>query len=103
MALKIRTLQDGATATGVGKTMPVGGREVVLLEVYGTFTATITVQGALRDSWYPIDAVNMAGQARATTITGEGLYLVATRGLKAIRANITSYSNGTVNVEAGGE
>lgn len=101
MALRVKTLHDGTDSAAVGETIPTSGRAGVLLEVSGTFSATITVQGSLRKGWNSIDAISLDSGTRATTITTEGLYWVPAPGLKAIRANITAYTSGEVTVEAG--
>jgi hypothetical protein len=81
-------LQNAATATGTGTPFVIGGFGVANLSVSGTFTATITVQGQGADSnWFNIGV-----------ITTPGNYKYDVTAYNAIRANITSYTSGTVTV-----
>lgn len=102
MALKRRNLHNEASATGTGNDITVRGRAGVLLQVTGTFTATLTVQATLDGkNWHAIQAIDLSDNSRSTTISSSGLYFVPAPGLSATRANITSYSSGSVTVVAG--
>jgi hypothetical protein len=100
MALHRGTLQDAASATGVGSFINVKGKPGALLDVSGTFTATIKPQGKLRSGWADIAAMDLATGLQWDEIHETGLYWVHAPGLINVRANISAYTSGNVTVEA---
>jgi len=93
------TLQSGATATGNGTEMNVGGLPVVGLQVTGITTATITFEGTVDGSnWVAVRALNLGTGAVGTTATADGLYQVPVAGLDELRARISAYTTGTITV-----
>ena len=101
MALYRKTLQDGADSVGVGDFINVKGKPGALLDISGTFTATIKIQGKLQNNWVDTAAVDMATGLQWTEIHDTGLYWVQAPGLINVRANITSIDSGSVTVDAG--
>jgi hypothetical protein len=94
-------LQQNATSTGTGTPAVIGGYGIALVEITGTFNATIVIEGqTYQGNWYPLNAYQRGAGTYAQSITGPGLYEVNVRGLNAIRANITSYTSGTINAYA---
>lgn len=94
------TMQNAATAAGAGTALSTNGQGVALLAVSGTFVATITFEGQGPDgNWYVINALQRGTGSIATTATAPGLFEINTRGLSAVRANITSYTSGSVTVK----
>jgi hypothetical protein len=82
------TLQNAATATGTGTPFVIGGFATACLSVSGTFTALISVEVQGADSnWYAIDIIKSPGNYRYDVTA-----------YNAIRANITSYTSGSVTV-----
>lgn len=103
MALHRKQLHDDATSEVTGEAFNVRGKAGATLQVSGIDGDTITVQGTVDgEVWNAIDAINMDGGSRSTTISTDGLYWVPAPGLTVIRANITSHSSGTIDVWAGG-
>lgn len=109
-------LQNAAAAIGVGTPLPTSGYGVASLAISGVFVATITFEGQAADGiWYGIKArqrvanaftgsktINASIASTSTsdyTTTVAGLYEINCLGLTAIRANITTYSNGNVTIE----
>jgi hypothetical protein len=81
-------LQNAATATGTGTPFVTGGFATACLSVTGPFTASITVEVQGADSnWRAIDLITQPGNYRYDVTS-----------YNAIRANITSYTSGSVTV-----
>lgn len=91
------TMQNAATSTGTGIPLPTSGYGIAMIEITGTFNATIEfdVQGPA-GVWYPRMAKQVGTGTFSTTTTSPGLYIVDVRGCQAARANITSYTSGKV-------
>lgn len=96
--------QDGATATGNGATVPLDGRSSLVLQLFGTFSATVTFEASINGSdWIAVALANLNSttRARASTATAAGLFLFdAIAGLVHFRARISAYTSGTINVWA---
>lgn len=95
-------LQDGATATGNGTVFNFGefGYNDLVLQVTGITTATITAEASNDEgsNWATIAGTNLATAASATTITANGLYRYDVGGLQRVRARISAYTSGTIDV-----
>ena len=92
------TMQNAATATGNGTSIPVTGYGTATVEVTGTFSATITWEGS-RDggtTWYSIRAIKQSTGDVKSTATTTGLYAIGTPALTHIRARISAYTSGSV-------
>ena len=96
------TLQSAATSTGNGTVAAdVGGYGTLLVELSGTFSATVTFEGSRDGSdYYALLASNLTTGAKATTATAAGVYQINFAGLSSFRARISSYSSGSVTAEA---
>lgn len=93
------TFHDSVVVTAAGTAMDVRGLSSVGIQAEGITTATITFQGTIDGStWYAIQAVNQNDGSVATTTTADGLFMVPVAGLKQVRANLTSWTAGTVIV-----
>lgn len=93
------TLQNAATATDVGTAMNVDGYGVATLQITGSFTATIQFEGSVDgQNFVPITAHNRNDGTTSLTATAPGIYEIDCRGLQLIRANITSYTSGSITV-----
>lgn len=89
------TLQNAAAATANGDTLSVKGWDGVLVQVTGSFTATITFEATLDGTtWVSVEAYNVASGATATTATAAADYLVAVAGFEYFRTRVT-WSSGT--------
>lgn len=77
-----------------------GGYSTALIELSGTFTATITWKGSMDGVVYhTIMATPLATGTAATTATAVGLFRIDIRGLKFIRADATAFTSGPVVVD----
>lgn len=100
------TMHTDAVATGNGKSLPIsdrGGAAILIKGAAGdeaTFTATITFEGSMDGgtTWYSVRAVNMASGTPATTATTAGNYFVTAPGVGIVRARISAYTSGSLNV-----
>lgn len=96
-----QTMQDGATATGNGTAFDSGtaGFNDLTLAVTGVTTATITVEASNDGTnWHTIAGTKLSDNSAATTITANGLYRYTISGLHQVRARISAYTSGTIDV-----
>jgi mannitol-specific phosphotransferase system IIBC component len=63
------TLQNAATATGVGAPLDVAGYSVTAVEVTISNTATVTFQGLINATWVNLACAPLGGGATATAAT----------------------------------
>lgn len=99
------TLQDAATTTGDGSSLDFGisrGPANTVLQISNTFVATITFEATLdRSNWIGVALANLNSTTRARTLTATttGLFLFEDAGaIRALRARISTYTSGTVDV-----
>jgi len=104
-AYKSVVMQNAAVATGAGTAIEVtdvdGGAFLSLtLQVVGITTATVTFQGTIDGTnWTSIEFSSLADStALATTATADGIYRATVLGLWKVRANITSWTTGTITI-----
>lgn len=94
-------LQDAAVATGNGTVIPLSGRSNLVVQVFGTFVATITWEATVDGTtWQGVALADLASatRARALTATVAGLFLLdEVGGLQQFRARISAFTSGTVN------
>ncbi len=89
------THHSAASATATGAVMNCTGLVGALVQITGTFVATVTFQGTVDGSnWVAIPAVNLNNGAVATTATAAGLYWVSFAGMRLFRANM-AWTSGT--------
>lgn len=92
---KSQMLQQGATATGTGIPIILNGAFGSLaLQVWGTFVGTINFEITINGTdWVPANGVT-------TSTTTPGVFYFSVNGIMQLRANITTYTSGTINVMA---
>lgn len=94
-------LHDGAVAIGNGTTFDVGGAAIAQFQIEGITTATVTFEESNDGTnWHATTAKNRNGGAEATTATADGIYQVTCLGIQFMRARISSYTTGTIDVLA---
>ena len=97
------TLQNAATANGNGTLMDVSALATAVLEVRGTFSATVNFEGSLDDTnWYPLLTNQRSTGVIATTTPTTGLYEINVSAIKSVRARISGYVSGSVTVAGSG-
>jgi hypothetical protein len=99
---------DATTATGTlngnGQTLQIStlGRAGIAIDLRGTFTATITFQGTIDGTnWFALSATSYTAAVNASVVTqatAVGNFIAQCSGLSAVRANVTAYTSGSINV-----
>lgn len=103
-ASPLDTLQSAAVATGNGTPVDVAGAQGLVVEVSGTFVATVTFEGTIDDSsWFVVNMLPLgATQTAVTTATAVGQWTPqhATLALSQFRARVSAWTSGSVTVKA---
>jgi len=102
MSKRIKILHDAETGTAVGEELSTAGWQSVLVQITGTFVASVAFEGTVSGTWVEINAMNLNTLAVATVATVPGLYVVPVTNLKAFRANMTWTSGTSITVVAVG-
>lgn len=102
--IRLVTFQNAAAVIGNGVKHRVEEKAGMVIELSGTFVATVTFEATLdADAGTPIytavAAVNIADGTKSTTATAVGLYYVPAHGADAIRARISAYTSGNVTAK----
>lgn len=78
---------------------PMSQYPTVTMQVTGTFSGTITFEAtADGQTWFAVDATNIATQVAATTTTSTGQFAIPNTGLVAFRARGSSWASGAANI-----
>lgn len=89
------TFHSAASATATGTVMNTSQLASILVQITGTFVATVTFQGTVDGStWVAVQAENADSGAVATTATATGLYRVNVAGLRLFRCSM-AWTSGT--------
>jgi len=92
------TMQNAVTANGNGTILNVNEFATAVLEVRGTFSATINFECSIDDTnWYSIVATKNDGTI-SSSCTTTGLYEIKVAVWKSIRARVSGYVSGNVTV-----
>ena len=92
------TMQNAVTANGNGTTLNVNEYATAVLEIRGTFSATINFECSIDDTnWYPVLATKNDGIISSSCSTA-GLYEIKVAAWKSIRARVSGYVSGNVTV-----
>jgi len=92
------TMQNAVTANGNGTTLNVNEYATAVLEIRGTFSATINFECSIDDTnWYPVLATKNDGTI-SSSCTTVGLYEIKVAAWKSIRARVSGYVSGNVTV-----
>lgn len=95
------TFHSAASTTANGTVMNTGQTASVLVQITGTFSASVAFQGTIDGSnWVAIQGANVNSGAVATTATAAGLYLVPVVGMRLFRCDLT-WASGTSITAAG--
>jgi len=96
------TLQNAASSSGNGTDFTIDGYGTVLLEVTGTFVASMVVKGSMDGTNFnsTLAVIKLDTGARSTTITASGTYkVISPAGLQKIQAVLTWTSGTSVTVK----
>ena len=87
-----------ATGTVIAIT---GGKSTVAFDLTGTYSGTVSFQAQAGDgTWVTVQAYSAGTQTFITSLTGGtvGLYTIPCGGYSQVRANMTVYTSGTLNI-----
>lgn len=99
MAVTPFRLHNAATSVGTGLSVPTYQDDVVSFQILGTFVGTITFQGTVDGvHWVDIMAENTTTLIMSTTATVPGIWRAHCTNYRSARANITSYTSGSITV-----
>lgn len=99
----LETLQNAAAATGNGTAIDVKGQRSLVLDVTGTFVATVTFEGTIDDSnWVAIGLKTAADAAAVTSATAVGMFKLPQDldALSQVRARVSAWTSGAVTVKS---
>jgi hypothetical protein len=89
------THQNAASASATGAVMNCAGLVGALVQITGTFVASVAFQATVDGStWVAVPATNVNSNAVATTATAAGLYWIPFAGARLFRCNMT-WTSGT--------
>jgi len=93
------TLQSAVSATANGSSLAVTGYGTALLQVSGTFSATVTFEASsdAGTTWVNISATQIGGDI-VLSATAIGSYRITCTGFDSVRARVSSYTSGAVTV-----
>src|SRR5690349_19829510 len=100
MTFEDRIERGSFTAQNDAVTVSLPGMSAAMVQLTGTFTATVTFEVLVDEgsspTWKAISATNVTSGASATTTTGTRVFSVGVAGARQFRARCSAYTNGTV-------
>lgn len=95
------TMQSGATGTGNGVSADVSNYDAAGFQVQGINGDTITWETSIDGTnWIGIRLAPTTTGTLALTTTADGVFVLDCSGLALVRARISAYGSGTINVTA---
>lgn len=103
ITVKTLALQTAATANGNGTDIDIKGFTTTVIQVAGTFTATVNFEASVDGlNWFSKECFSEANRmTSATSATAASGWRCNLIGLNRLRARISGYGSGTVTVTAG--
>lgn len=96
-----KRLQAGATSAVNGEVLLCQGYSTVGVQIAGISGDTVTFEATIDGTnWVAVKALNFTSAADATTATANGLYCIPAAGLVKLRTRISTYSSGTIIIDA---
>jgi hypothetical protein len=101
---EVVTMQSAAGAVGNGTAASTadfsnGAYMVLDMQVEGISGDTITFEGTIDGTnWIAVQCENLNSGDKGTTATADGLYRFVIGGVRQVRARVSTYSAGTINV-----
>lgn len=93
-------LLSSTTTTGAGKPIQVGLKKTLRVDVWGTGSFTVQIEGVGESGVYrPLQIWDIPGNGYTanSTINGAGFYEVDIQGFNSFRANVKSITGGNVS------
>lgn len=95
------TLQSAAVALGNGTAADVSNYDVAGIQVAGISGDTITWEASIDGTnWKGILVAPVTTGTGALTTTADGVFVLNCAGLALLRARVSTYGSGTINVTA---
>lgn len=104
VAHQYKQMQSAAVATGNGTSISTilqgdGAYRTLTVQIEGITTATVTFEGTIDGTnWVAIQFTNLNSASAATTATADGIYRADITGITTVRARISAWTAGTINV-----
>jgi hypothetical protein len=90
-------LQNAAGGTANGSSLDVAGLSSCVIQLSGTFVATVTFEGTVDGTnWIAMQFIPLSTGTAATTATTTGLYAANVAGLTQVRARVSAYTSGNI-------
>lgn len=98
----LTTLQNAAAAVGDGTLLNMKAFKGLLIEITGTFTATVTFEATIDDTnWFAVGLKTAADGAAVTSATAPGAFKLPNDvTISQFRARISAFTLGAVTVKA---
>lgn len=71
-------------------------------QVEGDWVGTIAFEASIGGAWVPLTVSTPDGTSKVTSTTANGLWVASAAGLRAVRARLSTYTSGSVNVSLQG-
>ena len=100
IASTVTVMQNAAAVTGNGTSLPATGYGTAVLQISGTFVASIAFEASVDAgaTWFAISATQVGQGDIFNTATVPGLYRMTVAGLDLIRARVTWVSGTSITV-----
>lgn len=95
------TMQSAAAATGNGTNLNVLGYVSIIVNITGTFVATVIFEASVDDTTFVAISAHQVGVAGnlSSTTTVAGDFRISVAGYKSVRARISAFTSGTVTAK----
>lgn len=102
LTVKSEKLQTAATANGNGTASVIQGYTAAVVQVAGTFSATVNFEASVDGTNYTaIQCFSIADRVEsATSVTTAGAWRCNVVGTNSFRARVSAYASGSVTVSA---
>jgi hypothetical protein len=92
-------MQNAVSATGNGTTLDTTGYGVAIIDIKGTFSATVNFEASMDGTnWYAISATVLGSGDITTSTATAGIYRLSVSGVTSVRARVTWASGTSVTV-----
>ena len=93
------TMQNAATADGNGTTLNTANMAFAVIDIQGTFSATINFEATIDGTnYFALPVVNIQSSVISTTATSSGQFAFRCAAYPTVRARISGYSTGSITI-----
>lgn len=91
------TMQNGVSATGNGTVLNTSNQSFSVIDVQGTFVATVTFEATIDGTnFFAIPVVRISDGTLSTTTTSAGQFAFRCAGYQSVRARVSAYTSGSI-------